>query len=137
MLIMFGCTSCTANNPIVYTTNLDITITDINYSPYTWTVPAGEEIRLNLHNKGSIEHNWSLIGWPVSIPYNKSDLEKIFFQVSINAGESKVVTFKAPLGPGEYEVVSIMNDHYEEGLIGKLIVIHASEIPSQPSEQSE
>ena len=131
---MFVCTSCTANDLIIYTTDLDIIISDTSYSPYTWTVPAGEEIRLNLHNEGSIEHNWSLIGWPISTPYNNNDLEKILFQVFVSAGESKVVKFTAPLGPGEYKVVSIMNDHYEEGLTGKLIVIHASEIPSQPSE---
>lgn len=134
MFFLFGCTSCVANNPIIYTTALDVTITDMNYSPYTWTVPAGEEIRINLHNEGSIEHNWSLIGWPISTPYNNIDLEKILFQVFVSAGESKVGKFTAPLGPGEYKVISIMNGHYEEGLTGKLIVIHAAEIPSQPSE---
>ena len=89
MLIMFVCTSCTANDLIIYTTDLNIIISDTSYSPYTWTVPAGEEIRLNLHNEGSIEHNWSLIGWPISTPYNNGELEKILFQVSLSAGGIK------------------------------------------------
>jgi len=134
LLLSTTFTSCIANNPITYSRTIEVTITDENYSPNSWTVPSGEMIIIDVQNNGSSDHNWSLIGWPVSTPFDKDDLEKIVFQAHVKPAESKQFSFTSPNGPGEYEIVSIIDNRIEDGFLGKLIVIHEDEIFSQPSE---
>jgi len=135
--ILVCCTSCKANNPIIYTDTIKVSISDTEYSPSIWTVNSGDNITLHLMNTGTKNHNWSIIGRPISTPFSDEDKQNIWFNASVNAGETKEIIFTSPNGPGEYKVLSIIDDHYEEGLIGKLIVIHADEVNSLLSESQE
>ncbi|MET0564951.1 MAG: cupredoxin domain-containing protein, partial [Acidimicrobiia bacterium] len=48
-------------------TALEVTTTDFQFSPNSWTVPAGEEISIDITNDGSVLHEWVLMQPGVNI----------------------------------------------------------------------
>ncbi|MGE5643925.1 MAG: cupredoxin domain-containing protein [Byssovorax cruenta] len=107
------------------TTDLDVTMTDFQFSPNQFTVPAGQEITLSANNNGGVVHNFVIMqkGTSAGTEFTDEDLPNVYWQVEVEPGGSTKTTFVAPSDPGDYEVVCKTPGHVQAGMIAKLIVV--------------
>ncbi|MCI0549705.1 MAG: cupredoxin domain-containing protein [Anaerolineae bacterium] len=115
--------SCGGAGP---TTTLNVTMTDFQFTPNQFTVPAGQEITLNVTNTGAVVHNFIImnLGTTAGATYEEDDDANVYWQErDIQSGGDFSVTFTAPTEPGEYEVVCRTEGHIASGMVGKLIVV--------------
>ncbi len=107
------------------TTKLDVTMTDFQFSPNQFTVPAGQEITLNAANNGAVVHNFVIMkkGQTAGTEFTDDDLPNVYWQVEIQPGGSTNTSFTAPTEPGEYEVVCKTPGHLQAGMTAKLTVV--------------
>lgn len=108
-------------------TDLTVSITEFEFAPNVWTVPAGEEVTITITNDGTLEHEWVLLKQGVRIasedelPDSEEELEENFVEVEEHAepGETTTLTFTAP--PADtYQVICAIPDHFNSGLEGRL-----------------
>ena len=113
-------TSCGSSG----STKLDVTLNDHSFTPDQMTIAAGKEITINITNKGKEEHEWVLfnLGTDAGESFGDEDEGNIYWEVEALPGESKTATFKAPSEPGEYYLTCGIEDHLQEGMVGKVIV---------------
>jgi uncharacterized cupredoxin-like copper-binding protein len=115
-------TACGSNSNKV---TLNVTATDSGYDSKTYTVPAGAEVKLNMTDSGSTEHEFAILkkGEHVTPPFGEKDESKIFWELDgVAPGTTKSGTFTAPTEPGEYDVVCGLPGHIEQGMTATLIV---------------
>jgi uncharacterized cupredoxin-like copper-binding protein len=111
-------------------TNLEVTTTDFQFSPNSWTVTAGEEISIDITNEGSVLHEWVLMQPGVTIeseadlPETEEELLADFVNVEdeVEAGATKTLTFTAPAA-GTYQVICAIETHFDAGMEGELTVV--------------
>jgi uncharacterized cupredoxin-like copper-binding protein len=106
-------------------TKLDVTLTDFQFSPNQFTVPAGKEIALNLSNSGAVVHNFVIMkkGQSVGNEFTQEDEPNVYWQVELAPGGSTQTSFTAPSDPGDYEVVCKTPGHVQAGMTAKLTVV--------------
>lgn len=106
------------------TAELEVTLTDFEFTPAQVTVPAGAEVTLTLINDGTLEHEWVLVnqGQTIEAPFGEEDEAKIFWEGEVEAGQTATFTFTAPQEPGEYQIVCGVAGHLESGMEGTLTV---------------
>ena len=106
-------------------TNINITMTDFQFVPNIFTVPAGQEITIQATNNGAVVHDFVLMryGTTVGDKYDEEDLPNVYWKIELQPGTSTAATFTAPTEPGEYQVVCATKGHFEAGMIAKLIVV--------------
>jgi len=116
-------TACGGGSKISKTINVEFT--DFHYTPDTFTVPAGEDVTLNAKNNGAVVHEFVIMkfGTTVGEDFGDEDTGNIYWELEVEPGESKIVTFTVPTEPGEYQVVCGTQGHYVAGMVGKLIVV--------------
>ena len=100
--------------------SISTTMTDFHFEPTSWTVPAGQEVKLTLKNEGAVEHDWVLVSTPVDAATTAD--AQVLFEAKAGPGETKDFTFTAPATPGEYQVICNIAGHLEAGMEGKLVV---------------
>jgi uncharacterized cupredoxin-like copper-binding protein len=107
------------------TTNIDVTLIDFQFTPNQFTVPAGQEITLNVTNNGAVIHNFIImnLGQTVGTEFTKEDDANVYWKLEVQAGGSATESFTAPTEPGEYEVVCSTPGHVQAGMVGKLVVV--------------
>jgi uncharacterized cupredoxin-like copper-binding protein len=113
-------------------TDLEVTTTDFQFSPDSWTVPAGEEISIDITNDGSVLHEWVLMQPGVNIdseadlPDTEEELlaEFVYVEDEVEAGANKTLTFTAP-DVGTYQVICAIESHFDAGMEGSLTVVEA------------
>jgi len=122
MTLTLVLSACGKSGP---SSRISFTMTDFAFTPNEFTVPAGEEITLQATHNGTVEHNFIVMkyGTDAGEMYNEEDKVNVFFEVDLQPGQSKTVTFNAPEQPGTYQVICGMVGHLQSGMIGKLIVI--------------
>ncbi|MEJ5224889.1 MAG: cupredoxin domain-containing protein [Anaerolineales bacterium] len=106
-------------------TSIKVDMVEFMFTPDTYTVPAGQEITIELKNSGAIEHEFVIMkfGTEVSQPFDDDDEPNIYWEHEVPAGQTETVTFTAPTEPGTYQVVCGIAGHMEAGMVGKLIVV--------------
>jgi plastocyanin len=111
------------------TTNLDVTMTDFQFQPNQYTVPAGEEITLNSTNNGAVVHNFVIMkqGTSAGAAFDDEDVPNVYWEVELQPGGSITTSFTAPAEPGEYEVVCRTEGHIASGMTGTLTVVAPEE----------
>ena len=107
------------------TTDIEVTLTDFQFTPNSFTVPAGEEIMLTASNTGAVIHNFIImeLGYNVGSEFDDEDLPHVYWQVEVSIGNSTETSFAAPQEPGEYEVVCSTPGHVQAGMVGTLNVM--------------
>ena len=123
VLVSMMVTACGSGGP---TTTLNVTMTDFQFTPNLFTVPAGQEITLNVTNTGVVVHNFVImkLGTTAGATYEEEDDANVYWQEKdIQSGGDFSVTFTAPTEPGEYEVVCRTQGHIASGMVGKLVVV--------------
>lgn len=120
MLLLAGCGS-SSQQP---STNINVSMTDFEFSPKSFTVPAGQTITLHAQNNGAVEHTFVIMkaGTLVVDKFSDADLANVYWQTKLQPGESRTETFTAPAEPGEYQVVCDTPGHFQAGMLAKLIV---------------
>jgi uncharacterized cupredoxin-like copper-binding protein len=113
--------ACGTSGP---STRISFTMTDFAFDPNEFTVPAGEEITLHVTHHGTMEHNFIIMNDSTDAGdmFDEEDKVNIFWEVTLQPGESETVVFTAPEQPGTYQVICGMPGHLQSGMIGKLIV---------------
>ena len=109
-------------------TELKASMEDFMFSPVEWTVPAGEEITIELTNDGSVEHEWVILQSGVTIsdeselPETEEELlaDFVYWEDEVEPGETKTLTFTAPPA-GEYQIICAIEDHFNAGMEGTLV----------------
>jgi uncharacterized cupredoxin-like copper-binding protein len=106
-------------------TKIDVTLTDFQFDPMEFTVPAGQEITINATNEGAVLHEFVIFnyGKDAGESFGDEDEQNIFWEVEVEPGDSATETFVAPSQPGEYYVTCGIEGHLEAGMVGKLIVV--------------
>ena len=123
VLLSLAVASCGGGGP---TTTINVTMTDFQFAPNQFTVPAGQEITLNVVNTGAVVHNFVIIKLDstAGATFEDDDDANVYWQErDIQPGGDISVTFIAPTEPGEYEVVCRTEGHIASGMVGKLIVV--------------
>ena len=106
-------------------TTINVTMTDFQFTPNAFIVPAGQEISLNSTNNGAVVHNFVLmkIGTTAGPMFDDEDIPNVYWEVEIQPGGSVNTTFTAPAEPGDYEVVCRTEGHIASGMVAKLTVV--------------
>lgn len=119
--LAFILTAC-RNSP----TKLNVTMDDFKYTPMDNTVLANKEITLNIKNEGAVLHEYVImkLGQTAGDKFGDEDEDNIFWEVEVEPGESKTVTFTSPSEAGTYEIVCGTEGHLEAGMKGNLVVIN-------------
>ena len=120
LVILFILSACGGGT----STTINVTMTDFMFTPDRFTVPAGKEITLNATNNGAVAHEFIIfkLGTNVGDKFGLEDEPNIFWKVQVLPGESKSVTFTAPINPGNYYVTCGISGHHEAGMNANLIV---------------
>ena len=118
--------SCGGAGP---TTNIDVTLTDFQFQPNQFTIPAGQEINFTSANNGAVVHNFVImkLGTSAGPMFDEEDIPNVYWQVELVPGASTETSFTAPTEPGEYEVVCKTEGHIASGMTGKITVVPAEE----------
>jgi plastocyanin len=121
VLVLFMA-SCGGGGP---TTTIDVTLTDFQFVPNTFTIPAGQEITINTVNNGAVVHNFVIMnfGAKAGDSWEDEDIPNVYWEVELQPGGDTSTTFTAPMEPGEYQIVCRTEGHIMAGMIGKLVVV--------------
>jgi uncharacterized cupredoxin-like copper-binding protein len=115
-----------AKNVTAPSTSIEVTMTDFQFTPNSFTVPAGQQINFTATNNGGVEHSFEImkLGSEVSTSFSDKDQANVYWeQTSIPAGQNVNATFTAPDEPGEYQIVCAVHGHIEAGMVAKLNVV--------------
>jgi plastocyanin len=111
------------------TTELNVTMTDFQFQPSQYTVPAGQEITLNARNNGAVVHNFVImkLGTSAGPMWDDADVPNVYWEVELLPGADTSTSFTAPSEPGDYEVVCRTEGHIASGMVAKLSVVPEQE----------
>lgn len=121
-IILTACGGSAAGSP---STTLKVDMSEFMFTPTNYTIPAGEEITLELKNSGNIQHDFIILKKGIEIKgsfdHNKY-MNDMIFHAMLDAGESGKFAFTAPTEAGEYQIVCGILGHFQAGMIGTLTV---------------
>jgi uncharacterized cupredoxin-like copper-binding protein len=106
---------------------INVTMTDFQFQPGQFTVPAGQEISFHSTNNGAVVHNFVIMkaGTSAGAFFDEEDIPNVYWQVELQPGASVDSSFTAPSEPGDYEVVCKTEGHIASGMTAKLTVVPA------------
>lgn len=121
MLAVWSLSACGNSGPF---TKQSFTMTDFAFNPNEFTIPAGEEITLQVTHRGTMEHNFIIMKYATDAGemFDEEDTANIYWEVVLQPGESETVVFTAPEQPGTYQIICGMPGHLQSGMLGTLIV---------------
>lgn len=104
---------------------LDVTMTEFAFTPAEYTVPAGQQVTLNLVNNGAVEHSFIIMKKDVNIgdEFTEEDEPNVYWRTNVPAGSTAKETFTAPGEPGDYQVICGIAGHYTAGMVAKMHVV--------------
>ena len=110
-------------------TSIDVRMTDFQFQPSQFTVPAGQEIQFTSSNNGAVVHNFVImkLGTSAGPMFDEEDIPTVYWEVELLPGADTNTSFTAPTAPGDYEVVCRTEGHIASGMAGKLVVVPAEE----------
>src|SRR5215208_1803030 len=108
---------------------IDVTMTDFQFQPSQFIVPAGQEITFKSSNNGAVVHNFVVmkLGTTAGEFFDEEDMPNVYWEVELQPGASVDSSFKAPSEPGDYEVVCRTEGHIVSGMTAKLTVVPPEE----------
>jgi uncharacterized cupredoxin-like copper-binding protein len=120
--LAFALAACGAAGP---STHLKVDLMEFTFTPANFTVPAGQEITLDLTNSGAVMHDFIIMkyGTTVGDDFGDEDVPNIYWKAETEPGTSATYTFTAPSQPGDYQVVCGVKGHYQAGMVAKLTVV--------------
>ncbi len=88
-------------------------------TPNQFTVQAGSEVTVNVTNNGTIEHDFNIIKFRTDVGdmFDEEDQKNILWEINVQLGETKSVTFTVPDQGIIYQVVCAMPGHLQAGML--------------------
>jgi uncharacterized cupredoxin-like copper-binding protein len=128
MILVLALSACGASGP---STMISFTMTDFAFNPNDFTVPAGEQITLNVTHNGTMEHDFIIMKYATDAgeKFDEEDKANVYWEIDLQPGDSETIVFTAPEQPGTYQVICGMPGHLQSGMIGKLIVADPNASP--------
>lgn len=122
ILLTLALTACQSSGP---STKLKVEMTDFAFTPNHFTVPAGEEITVNIAHHGTVVHEFIIMkpGTNAGEHFDEDDKPNVYQLVEVPPGHSQTFTFTAPAEPGDYQVVCGIAGHIESGMTATLTVV--------------
>ena len=110
-------------------TTIDVTLTDFQFQPSQFTVPAGQTITFNSSNNGAVVHNFVImnLGTSAGDSFDEEDVPNVYWETELQPGGSTTTTFTAPSAPGEYQVMSPTQGNIVSRITARSIVVPAGE----------
>jgi uncharacterized cupredoxin-like copper-binding protein len=104
-------------------------MTDFQFQPSQFTIPAGQQISFTSSNNGAVVHNFVImkLGTSAGPMFDEEDVPNVYWEVELVPGASVETSFTAPSEPGDYEVVCRTEGHIASGMTSKLTVVPAEE----------
>ena len=104
---------------------INVTMTDFQFQPNQFTIPAGQEIAFHATNNGAVVHNFVIMkeGTSAGPSFDDEDVTNVYWEVELQPGASADTSFTAPPDPGDYEVVCKTEGHIAAGMTAKLTVV--------------
>ena len=105
------------------TARIDAAVREFEFSPKSWSVPAGAEVTLSLTNEGTMAHTFALIK-SAQAPTSSDELNQatLLHETGVASGEAVEAVFTAPEQPGTYQVVCRVPGHLDAGMTATLTV---------------
>jgi uncharacterized cupredoxin-like copper-binding protein len=109
--------------------SIDVTMTDFQFQPNQYTIPAGQEISFRATNNGAVIHNFVImkLGTTAGDFFDDEDVSNVYWEVELPPGADAETSFTAPSEPGEYEVICRTEGHIVSGMTAKLTVVAPQE----------
>ena len=106
-------------------TKINVTMTDFQFQPSQFSIPAGQDIAFNGTNNGAVVHNFVIMkkGTSAGPFFDDEDVPNVYWQIELQPGASADTSFTAPTDPGDYEVVCRTEGHIASGMTAKLTVV--------------
>ena len=125
MAVLFSLTLVACGGGGGASNKINVTMTDFQFQPSQFTVPAGQEITLNATNNGAVVHNFVIMkkGTSAGDSFDDEDTPNVYWEVELQPGGSANTKFTAPTEPGDYEVVCRTAGHIAAGMTAKLTVV--------------
>lgn len=114
--------ACGAAKPA---TTINVSMTDFQFQPASFTIPAGKDITLNATNSGAVVHNFVImkLGTTAGELFDDEDVPNVYWEMEVDPGGEAHVTFTAPSEPGEYQLVCRTKGHLAAGMTGTITVV--------------
>ena len=121
-LLVLLLAACQSSGP---STKINVEMTDFAFTPNHFTVPAGEEITVNIAHNGIVVHDFIIMnpGTTAGDTFDEEDMPKVYKFVEVPPGHSQSFSFIAPSVPGDYQVVCGIAGHLESGMTATLTVV--------------
>jgi len=124
LLIILACaiTACQSSGP---SSKMNVEMTDFAFTPNYFTIPAGQEITVNIAHHGSVVHEFIIMnpGTTAGEKFDEEDMPNVYTIVKVPPGHSQTFTFVAPLQAGDYQIVCGIAGHLESGMTATLTVV--------------
>jgi len=122
MILALALTACGTSGS---SARINFKLTDFAFTPDQFTIPAGKEITLHITHDGTVAHNFIVMkyGTEAGEMFDEADGTNIYWEMDLQPGDSKTVSFTAPEQPGTYQVLCGHAGHLQSGMVGKLIVV--------------
>src|SRR5574339_422755 len=97
---------------------INVTMTDFQFQPNQFTIPAGQEISFSSQNTGAVVHSFVImkLGTSAGPMFDEEDVPNVYWETEVAPGGSIDTSFTAPSEPGEYEIVCRTEGHNASGI---------------------
>ncbi len=103
-------------------TSLSVVGTEFAFSPDSWTIAADTDVPVTFTNEGLVDHEWVVVklGSEISseTEFSESDIEVAIRD--LRAGDTDTITINLPAA--EYQIICVLEGHYDAGMEGSLTV---------------
>jgi len=125
LLLIILALSLTACQPGGASLKINVEMTDFAFSPNHFTVPASEEIDVNVAHHGVVIHEFILMkaGTDAGEKFGEEDLPNVYLTIEVPPDHSHSFTFTAPEQPGDYQILCGIAGHLQAGMVGTLTVV--------------
>ena len=126
-LALAACSSSTPAPVSQDAQQLTVEATEFKFQPATIEVKSGQLVKLTLQNKGTVEHDWTVVKIAVTGKKESSSsghdmgTSKPDLHVPTTAGKAATIEF-TPTQPGSYQFNCTIAGHKEAGMVGTLVV---------------
>ena len=120
-LAVGSCSDRRSDEPV---STVGVVAVEFQFRPLTWTVAAGERLTVELVNRGTVGHDWTVIrsGREVRSSGSLTDGDVLGGTGPVAPGETRSMTF-AVADRGTYQVICTVPGHFDAGMRAHLRVI--------------